>query len=323
MKRILVVEPMHEVGTRLVEGQPGFEVLHAPDTRIETLVPLMKGVHAVAVRTARLPEEVLRASDVLQVVSRHGVGCDNLDMDHLNARNVAVAIALNANAVSVAEHTLMLMLAVVRGLRRQDIAVREGRFAERNRLFGGDLMGQTVLIVGFGAIGQLVAARCRAFGMRVVAAGPKLNREALSRGADAVLTDFRDGLPDADFVSLHVPLNAETRNMIDGQALGQMKSGAVLINTARGGIVDEGALVRALEAGQLSGAGIDVFDQEPPDPANPLLDRPDVLLTPHNGTASQGAMQEMSRMTFQNIRDFFDGTLQADRTFNLAQLTRD
>lgn len=322
MKRILIVEPMHETGTGLVEGRDGYEVIHAPDTRIETLIPLMQGVHAVAVRTAKLPREVLAASDCLEIVSRHGVGCDNLDMDYLNGEGIPVAIALNANAVSVAEHTLMLMLAVVRRMREQDIAVREGRFAERNSLFGGDLMGARVLIVGYGAIGRLVAARCRAFGMTIAAAAPHLTKASAGEGVDAVYQDFREGLADADFVSLHLPLNSATRHLIADKAFAQMKDGAILINTARGGIVDEMALVKALESGKLGGAGIDVFSDEPPDPTHPLLQRDDVVLTPHNGTASHGAMREMSRMTFQNIRDHFDGCLSSERLFNREFLVR-
>lgn len=323
MKRILIVEPMHAAGTGLVEGRDDYEVIKAPDTRVETLLPLMYGVHAVAVRTAKLPLAVLAASDCLEIVSRHGVGCDNLDMDYLNGQGVPVAIALNANAVSVAEHTLMLMLAVVRRLREQDIAVREGRFAERNSLFGGDLMGARVLIVGYGAIGRLVAARCRAFGMKITMAGPALTDADTESAEDVVVRDFRDGLSDADFVTLHLPLNERSRHLISDAAFAEMKPGAVLINTARGGIVDEAALVRALEAGLLSGAGIDVFSDEPPDPAHPLLARNDVILTPHNGTASHGAMQEMARMTFRNIRDHFEGELRRECVFNSGVLSAD
>jgi D-3-phosphoglycerate dehydrogenase len=323
MKRILIVEPMHEAGASLVEGQAGYEVIHAPDTSIETLVPLMKDVHAVAVRTAKLPHEVLAASECLEIVSRHGVGCDNLDMEYLNGRRVPVAIALNANAVSVAEHTLMLMLAVVRRLREQDIAVREGRFAERNSLFGGDLMGARALIVGHGAIGRLVAGRCRAFGMSITIAGPNLTSANADGPEDIVVQDFRSGLAEADFVSLHLPLTASTRNMISTAEFTQMKPGAILINTARGGIVDEAALVRALETGHLAGAGIDVFNEEPPDPDHPLLSRNDVLLTPHNGTASHGAMREMARMTFQNIRNYYQGDLPRSHVFNPDVLSED
>jgi D-3-phosphoglycerate dehydrogenase len=323
MKRILIVEPMHASGSSLVEGQPGYEVIHAPDTRVETLIPLMSGVHAVAVRTAKLPRVVLSASDNLEIVSRHGVGCDNLDMDYLNGQRVPVAIALNANAVSVAEHTLMLMLAVVRRLREQDIAVRDGRFGERNSLFGGDLMGASVLIVGYGTIGRLVASRCRAFGMKIVLAGPNLGPRDADNDADIVYKDFRNGLDQADFVSLHLPLNEHTRHLISDIEFGMMKKGAFLINTARGGIVDEAAMVRALESSRLAGAGVDVFSDEPPDPGHPLLSRDNVVLTPHNGTASHGAMREMSRMTFQNICDFYGGGIRKECVFNPDVLRRD
>ncbi|WP_417519956.1 hydroxyacid dehydrogenase [Minwuia sp.] len=316
LKRILMVEPMDDVGPALLKERGGFDVIAAPDTRPETLVAMAEDIQAIAVRTAPMPAAVLAAFGDLEIVSRHGVGCDNLDVPHLTGRAIPIAIALNANAVSVAEHAMMLMLALARKLRAQDRAVRAGRFSERNTMIAGDLHGATVLVVGFGGTGSLVAARCRAFGMTVVICSPSFGEQQADASGYECATDLQEALARADFVSLHLPLNRETRHLFSDRLFDAMKPGAVLVNCARGGIVDEAALIRALDRGQLSAAGIDVFAEEPPSADHPLFTRDDVLLTPHNGTASHGAMREMSRMTFQNILDFFDGCLQPRHTFN-------
>ncbi|WP_416897335.1 MAG: hydroxyacid dehydrogenase [Minwuia sp.] len=320
MKRILLIEPMHPAGPDLAAARGGFEVVVAPDPRPETLKRLVGDVHAIGVRIAPLRREVLEAAPMLEIVSRHGVGCDNVDVEYLTARGIPVAIAAGANADSVAEHTLMLMLAGTRNLIRQDRAVRSGRFADRDGLVGGDLTGAHALIVGFGRVGQRVARLCRAFGMRVTVADVALDRDLAGSMGCAAVTDFREGLGEADFVCMHLPLNADTRHAMSGAEFARMKTGAVLVNCARGGVVDEMALVDALECGRVACAGIDVFDQEPPPADHPLLGRDDVVLTPHTGAASRGAMREMSRMTFRNILDFYDGRLREDCTFNGAAL---
>jgi D-3-phosphoglycerate dehydrogenase len=320
LKRILLTEPMHAVAAELAAARPDVEIVQAADTDPATLRRLIAGAHAVGVRTCELREEVLSAAPDLQVVSRHGVGCDNVDVAHLTGRGIPVAIAAGANAASVAEHTLMLMLACARGLLRQDRAVRGNLFTRRDGLVGGDLEGARALIVGFGRVGRQVARRCRAFGMAVTVADIALDRALAAELGCRAVADFRPELPDADFLSLHVPLDATTRHLVSDPELDAIRPGAVVINCARGGVVDEAALVRALDAGRVSMAGVDVFDPEPPAADHPFMGRDDMVLTPHTGAASRGSMREMARMTMQNMLDCFDGRLRPDCTFNRAGL---
>ena len=320
MKKILLTEPMDPAGPDLVKGRGDIELIVAPDTSVPTLRELARDVHAMGVRVSPIPKEVLEVAADLQVVSRHGVGCDNVDVAHLTGRGIPVAIAAGANAASVAEHTLMLMLAATRGLMRQDRATREGRFSQRDGLVGGDLEGAEVLIVGFGRVGRQVARRCVAFGMNVTVADIALDAGLAREMGCTGIADFRDALPQADFLSLHVPLDEATRHLVGESEFARMKPRSILINCARGGVVDEAALVRALDAGTVACAGVDVFDPEPPAADHPFFGRADMILTPHTGAASRGSMREMSRMTVQNILDCFDGRLRSDCIFNAAEL---
>jgi D-3-phosphoglycerate dehydrogenase len=323
-KRVLVTEPMHDIGLDLLRRRADVEFVVAEDARPETLARHMPGVHGVAVRIAQLPADILALAPDLQVVSRHGVGCDNVDVAHLTARGIPVAIAAGANSSSVAEHTMAMVLSLSRRLAAVDKAVRTGDFAGRMRLIASDLEGAVMLVVGFGRVGRKVAPRAQAFGMEVVVA------DVLPYGDDAAkigcrfVTDFHDALAEADFITLHIPLDETTRQIVSTAEFETMKSGAVLINAARGGVVDEKALLAALEAGRIAGAGLDVFSVEPPpldDPVfGPLLKRDDVILAPHTGAASHGAVREMSRMAMQNILDVFDGKITDDRVFNADAL---
>lgn len=326
MKRVLVTEPIHEDGIALFGARPGIDVIRAEDASAETLAGLMPGVHGVAVRTAKMSRELLSLSNDLQVVSRHGVGCDNVDVAHLSERGIPVAIAAGANSTSVAELTFAMMLTLSRRLRELDNAVRTDDFGARSTLLATELEGASILIVGFGRIGKKVAARCRAFGMNVTVADIDLDRETAERLECRAVEDFRPELANADFLSVHVPLDEVTRHLVSDAAFDALKPGAVLINCARGGVVDEAALVRALESGNLAGAGLDVFSSEPPPADDPvfqrLLARQDVVLAPHAGAASAGAMRAMATMAAQNILDCFDGALKPECTFNHKELKR-
>ena len=253
-------------------------------------------------------------------MSRHGVGCDAIDVTHLTGRGIPVGIAAGANSTSVTEHTFGLLLSLARHQREQEAAVREGRFWDRAGLIATDLEGARLLVVGFGRVGRKVARIARAFNMEVTVTDIALDRPLAAELGCKAIEDFRPELPEADFVTLHVPLDDSTHHMVSGAELSEMKPGSILINCARGGIVDEAALLHALEAGHLAGAGLDVFSIEPP-PLDDnlfakLLARPDVLSAPHTGAASHGAMRMMASMAARNVLDCFDGTLSADRVFN-------
>ena len=323
MKRVLVTEPLHESGMALLRARPDIELVLAEDISPETLAKAVVGVHGIAVRVARFPAEVLVHANALEVISRHGVGCDRLDMAHLNERGIPVMIAAGANAGSVAEHTMGLLLAAARGLVRQDRAIREGWFTDRLKRLATDLSGARMLILGFGRTGRKVAPLARAFGMEVTVADIALDAKlARSMGCKGV-SDFRPELPQADVLSLHVPLDDSTRNIVGAEEFAAMKDGAILINCARGGVVDEAAMIAALDSRKLSAAGLDVFSVEPAPDDNPLFARNDVILSPHTAAGSYNSMELLGRMTAQNLLDFFDGKPREECIFNLAELRGD
>ena len=324
MKRVLVTEPIHKDGIDILSSRDDLEVIRADNADPATLARLIPGVHGIAVRTAKMSANLLSLSKDLQVVSRHGVGCDNVDVAHLNQRRIPLAVAAGANSTSVAELTFAMMLTLTRRLRDLDQAVRANNFGARSKLLSLELEGANLLIVGFGRIGRKVAARARAFGMNVTISDIALDHAAANELGCKAVEDFRLELPDADILSVHVPLDASTFHLVSNEVLSQMKPGAVLLNCARGGVVDEAALLKVLENGRLGGAGLDVFSIEPPPVDDSvfsrLLARKDVVLAPHAGAASTGAMRAMAIMAAQNILDCFDGVLKPDFTFNLKAL---
>jgi D-3-phosphoglycerate dehydrogenase / 2-oxoglutarate reductase len=321
MKRVLVTEVMHECAFDILGQRKDIEIVRLNgDIRPETLIAAMPGVHAIAVRSAHLTAEVLSHANDLQIVSRHGVGCDLIDVGHLSSRGIPVAIAAGANSRSVAEHTLALMLAIARELPAQDIMAKSGNWKNRNSFRLRDIIGSTVLIVGFGRIGKLVAPLCKAFGMNVIVADIVMDHELAASMGVRTVTDFRDALAEADFVTMHVPLDEKTRHLVSDAEFAAMKNGVVLINCARGGIVDEDAMIRALDSGKVFAAGIDVMNTEPPRSDHPIFRRDDVIITPHNGAASHSSSVAMARMAAENILACFDGHLPDEMIFNLAEL---
>ncbi len=320
MKRVLVTEHMHECGDEILNASPDIEILRADNIEPDTLKEAVKGVDAIIARSAKLTSDILEGAENLQVVSRHGVGCDNLDVAYLTSRNIPVAIASGANARSVAEHTMGLILSAARELPLLDNLVKAGRWSERNNYRACDLFGAKIVILGFGRVGKLVAPLCKAFGMEVVVADIKLDAElAIKLGCKGV-EDFRPELADADFLSLHVPLDDSTRHIISTDELAVLKPGSIVVNCARGGVVNDEALLKALESGHLRGAALDVMSTEPPAPDDPLMLRSDVVMNPHNGAGAMSAAIAMAEMSAQNVIDTFNGVLRDDCTFNLEAL---
>lgn len=247
---------------------------------------------------------LLELAPNLKVIAKHGAGVDSVDLAAATASGIAVLVAGDANAPAVAEHTMALILAVGRDLVLLDSSVRKGEWA-RGAYQGREIAGRTLGIVGFGRIGRRVAGMAGCFGLTVVAlprrpgtVDPGLAREAAS--LDALLTE-------SDIVSLHLPLTADTASLIDRRALGLMKSGALLVNTGRGGLVDEAALAEALTSGRLAGAALDTLAEEPPRPDSPLLHAPNLLVTPHVAAMTGAAIARMGIGAAQNIVDVLTG----------------
>jgi len=249
-------------------------------------------VDAVLLRSARMDRDRIEAAPRLRIIARHGAGYDTVDLAAARERGVAVTVTAGANAVSVAEHAFALILSVVRRVAASDAAVRQGRWDEARRAATGlELSGRTLGLVGFGRIGRRVARMAAAFDMTVLAADPVADAQA-ARELGVRLVTLPALLAASDVVSLHAPLLPGTRRLIDARALATVRRGAVLVNTSRGGLVDESALVDALDRGILSGAGLDVVEDEPLAPDSPLL-RADITLTPHCGGQTVEAMRRV------------------------------
>jgi len=243
-----------------------------------------------------------------------------VDVEALTARGIPLALAVGANAVSVAEHTMALVLALAKRLFLHDRATRAGRWAVRHELRAADIAGSALLIVGLGRIGRLVAPRALAFGMRVHAYDPYVERAIIEASGCVPVADLHAVLPEMDVVTLHCPLTPETAGMIGGRELGLMKGSAFLVNCARGGIVDEPALHDALASGAIAGAGLDVFAAEPVDSANPLFALDNVVTSPHIAGVTAEAAERMAIAAARNVLAAFDGVLGPDAVVNTEVL---
>ena len=257
---------------------------------------LLPGVDGYIAGLDGIDRSALAAADRLRVIARYGVGVDSVDLKAASDKRIVVTNTPGANSISVAELAIALMLALVRQIPEAVTASRQGKFP---RLSGVSLEGKTVGILGLGAIGKALAVRLAAFGCQLLAYDPFPNLAfAAEHGVTFLPVD--EILPQADFVSLHLPLLPDTQRMVDAAFLGKMKQGAYLINTARGEIIDEAALLEALNSGRLRGAALDAFAVEPPDPAHPLLALPQVIATPHLGAQTDGATNNMGWMALED-----------------------
>jgi len=279
----------------------------------------VRGAHGIAVRTARLDAELLGLAPDLRIVSRHGVGCDSVDVDWVSKRGLPVAIAVGGNDHQVAEHALAMMLGLARRLEAQSAATRAADWSRRAEMQARDLEDMTLLIVGHGRIGGRVGQLARAFGMRVIAHDPYV--DGVTTGIERVAT-LADGLARADVVTVHTPRNPETIGLVGAAEVAAMRPGAILINCARGGICDEAAVAEALRAGRLAGYGCDVFAEEPATDANPVLGAPNTILTPHSAAMTPRGMRNMGLISIRNCLDCFDGTLRPEMIFNRRELGR-
>jgi D-3-phosphoglycerate dehydrogenase len=303
--KVLISQPIHESGMRVLSEK--FETRVSPDPSETTLAKEIKDCAGLLVRTAPIPASVIEAASGLKVIARHGVGYDNVDVAAATRRKVLVCITPRANALSVAEHVLALMLALAKRMLPFDAATRKNEWEVRNSYSAFDLDRKTLGIIGMGRIGMLVCQKARAaFDMDVLAYDPLVPKETMEK-AGARVTAIPEILKASDFVTLHVPSMPETKGMIGEAQLKMMKRSAYLINCARGPIVDEAALVKALKDGTIAGAGLDVFDPEPPKADNPLFGLPNVILSPHSAGLTVECVIRMATHAAQAIVDVLEG----------------
>jgi D-3-phosphoglycerate dehydrogenase len=317
MPEILVVGHIKREGLAVLEARPQLNIRVVDERRRGEILAAAPMATAILARTAPIDRAVITAARNLEVVSRHGVGYDNVDVAALNERRIPLAIAANANRVSVAEHALTMLLVLAKDAVAHDHAVRTGNWLIRNEVRAFELMARRLLLLGFGRIGREVAVRARAFGMRVDVFDPYVEEESLAAVGASKAADLDAAIAAADAVSLHLPLNDATRHVIDARRLALMRPRALLVNTARGGLIDEAALATALGEGRLGGAGIDVFAEEPPPADSPLLKAPRLLLSPHNAGVTDESMIRMATEAATNILDVLDGRLDPAVIVNL------
>lgn len=264
---------------------------------------------AIIVRMTPIDAPLLEATGKLKIVARHGVGYDTVNLQALSERGIPLAITGDVNSGAVAEHALALMLALCKQITIHDRAVRADEFQIRDRFAAMELNGRTVLLVGYGRIGRKVARLAKAFGMKVTVFDPFADIRTIEAEGITYFSDLHRGLASADIVSVHAPKTPETTHLIDRAALRAMRKNAFLINVARGGLVDEQALIAALNAEEIAGAGLDVFENEPPKANDPLLADDRIVLSPHSAAFTAECADRMALACADNIIGFFDGTI--------------
>lgn len=320
MPHVLVAGKIHDAGLAILRNAPGFTVQLVAEVSVESYAPYLAEADALLIRTQPLSEKEIQTARRLRIVSRHGVGYDSVDVAALTERQIPLTIIGDVNSLSVAEHTFSLLLALAKRLCYFDRSIREGEWNRRNGFSAMEMAGRTLFILGFGRIGREVARLAKSFRMRVTAYDPYLPDEVFTQLGVERMGDISTGLKTADAVTVHLPLSDE-KPLIGRQQLATMKPGALLINTARGGIVDEEALAEALQSGHLGGAGLDVLKQEPANLGSTLLAQTErLILTPHSAGLTAEAAMRMSVSAASNILDFFNGQLESGLVVNQQAL---
>jgi D-3-phosphoglycerate dehydrogenase len=321
--KVLMLGQLPEPAVDLFRARDDVTAELVTDVSEANLLKIMGDAAGITVRSAKITRPVIECAPALKVVSRFGVGYDGVDVEALDERGIPLTVAGSANSVNVAELTLYLMLELTKRGIQHNRAVRGDDWAFRLNFEMTELWQKTLLIIGFGRVGTRVAARARAFEMNILACDPYIDQQIIRDAGCTPVEDYRAALPEADYVTLHLPLTDESRHMIGADELQRMRSSAALINSARGGIVDEAALYAALSRGGIRAAGLDVLAQEPPTADNPLFALDNVVFTPHMGGASKEASLRVGMVCAQNVLDAIDGKLDPDLVVNPEVLSQD
>ncbi len=317
-KKILIIQPIHEAGIKLLMDNSNYEYEILENLEAQDIKSKISNCDAISIRTAKLSGELINCSKNLKIISRHGVGYDNIDLTASKEKNITLAITATANAIAVAEHVLFMLLNIAKRKSMYDDSVKSGNFSNRNKLPKTiEIWNKNILIAGFGRIGQCLIKRCKGFEMNVFVYDPFVSKEFVESLGGKKVENLEDSIKNMDAVSLHVPLNDKTKNLINYNLLGTMKKNCIIINAARGGVINEIDLDRALNENLIFGAGLDVFEKEPPDQNNPLLKNKKVFLSPHTAAFTEECMVRMGKETIQNIIDFFEKKLDKSKTIKL------
>lgn len=321
-RRVMVPSNMGRQGVDILRARDDIEVVTYPSTITQAdLLPMLFDVAGIALSATPYRRTELEASPAMQVVARIGVGFDAVEIPALSERGIPLMTTGIANSTSVAEQAVFFIMAIAKRVAALDALVKEGRWQDRMTTIPSQLSGKTALVVGFGRIGSRSAKRLAAFEMDVLVYDPHLPAETIRAAGYEVVTDLDAALPRADYVTIHCPKSPATIDLFDAARIGKMKKGAGLVNTARGGIVNEPALHDALVSGHLAGAGLDVFDMEPTPMANSLLKLDTVLAAPHVAGVTVESIIGMAVATAENILSALDGKPNRDNVVNKEVLT--
>ena len=293
-------------------AQEGIDILkQAADVDVNTglsedeLCGIIGDYDALVVRSGtQVTAKVLQAAKKLQIVGRAGVGVDNVDVPVATERGVIVVNSPGGNTIAAAEHTVAMLLALSRNIPQAYVSMRAKEW-NRSKFTGNEVYKKTLGVLGLGKIGQEVAKRCRSFGMKVIAYDPFITEDAAGGGIE--LVDFQDCIKRSDYLTLHLPKNKDTLGLIGDKEFEAMKDGVRIVNVARGGIIDDNALISAVKSGKCAGAAIDVFEKEPPDFSNEIFDLPNVITTPHLGASTEEAQTNVAVDVAEQIVDVFQG----------------
>jgi D-3-phosphoglycerate dehydrogenase len=321
--KVICIQPLHPEGMKILHSRADLEIIVPESPDPATWANFLPGAEAICVRLTKIPRAMMEAAPDLKIISRHGVGLDNIDVAAATEHGVVVATVGLANAPSVVEHTIAMMYALAKRLDELDRAVREGDYWRgRTKLISMDVAGRTVLIIGLGRIGSRLAKVLNALGLKCLGVDPAFTAAEIEAMGCEPVADFRTALPRADFLTVHCPLQDDTRNLIGAAELALMQPSAYVINCARGGILDEAALLEALNSGRIKGAALDVQVSEPPAPDDPLLACERLILTPHSAAATPETALRSSVAVAQNVVDYFDGRVPVSHVVNPEVLER-
>jgi len=316
-RKVLLPHTMGQQGIDIIRARDDIEmVIYPADVTQAGFLPLLADCAGIALSGTPYKQAEMDASPAMQVVARIGVGYDAVEVPALSARKVPLMTAGTANSTSVAEQAFHLMMALAKKNHGLDDLVKGGKWGDRHGGLPMEMSGKTVLIVGFGRIGTRQAKRCLAFDMNVLIHDPYVDAGKITAAGAEPAPDLDTALPRVDFVSIHCPKNPETIGMFNAARLAKMKKGAFIVNTARGGIINEPDLHAALVSGHIAGAGLDVFDQEPTPPDNPLLKLDNVISSPHMAGVTVEAVAAMAVATARNILSVLDGKPNKENTIN-------
>ena len=310
MKKIAIIEEIHEEGLKLFDNKKNFSYEIIKDTSDENLINVLPNFDGCSLRVSKLTSKIMSECKNLRIISRHGVGYDNIDLDYIQKNNITLTITATANAAAVSEHVMYMMLVLSKAKLTYDNEVRSGSFKKNMKnIKTFELMGKEILIAGFGRIGKSLIKKCLGFDMRVNVYDPFLDKQTITYLGGTKVDLIEDAVKSADFISIHMPLNDKTKNLINYELIKKMKKNCIIINTARGGIINEIDLNKSLDENLIFGAGLDVFEKEPPESNNLLLKNEKVIMSPHTSALTDECKIRMAKETVKNIIDFFENKL--------------